>query len=320
MPAKPERRRGSGSMLAWSLFAAVVAEFLLLRTGTRALIHIPGLQRFEAPIRALAEAGRFAYYLAVVLLVTTLVAIAMRRARSGDARNLVLGASVIMFLLLALAGRLSVISADLVGWFSLIVIALAVALTWTGRRSIPVALFALSSVAAGLSVLGQGDGGGLSGLTVDWLVTLAEILLVLAALTSPLVVRARVTSTSLIAGSVAAALVAGGFASGGSTLSIIILWNIGVPGWLPWVAYSLAIGALVTSLWLAATSGRPTTAIGLALLIAGGVGVISTYQTGLVLAGILLLYASPGPTLDRRAGIPDGLALDTPEPEPVGVV
>lgn len=318
MRAKSERMRQSPSILAWGLVGAGVAEFLLLRTGTRGLIHIPGLERFETPIRALAEIGRFAYYLAVVLLVVTLVSFGVERIRSRGARDLVLGASVVLFLLVALAGRADLVSADLVGWFSLAVVAGAVGLTWRGVRSIPVALFAFSSVAAGLSVLGQGDGGGLSGLTVDWLVISAEVLLVLAALSSPLVVGTRLTSASSIAGAVAATLFAGAFAGGGSTLSIIILWNIGVPGWLSWIAYSLAIGALTTSLWLAVTSGRLTTAIGLTLLVAGGVGVISTYQTGLVLAAILFLYASPGRGADMEARISDDHVLD--KPEPVGVV
>jgi hypothetical protein len=45
----------------------------------------------------------------------------------------------------------------------------------------------------------------------------------------------------------------------------------------------------VATLWSAFSSGQRSTAIGLVLLAAGGVGTISTYQTGLVLTGVLLL-------------------------------
>lgn len=317
MPATSERSRDFGPILAWALLGAVVAEFLLLRTGTRALIHIPGLGRFATPIRALAEIGRFAYYLAVVLLLVTLVSVAITRARSGRVRDLVLAVAVVLFLLVAVAGRAGLIPGDLVGWLSLGVVVAVVGLTWRGVRSVPIALFALSSVAIGLSVLGQGEGGGLSGLSVDWLVVSGEVLLVLAAVSSPLIVGSRVSPASLIAGAVAAVVGFGAFASGGSTLSIIILWNIGVPGWLPSFAYALAIGALTTSLWLAATRGRPATAIGLTLLVAGGVGVISTYQTGLVLAA--LLYLSFSSDREEETGTADERVLDRLEPEPVGV-
>jgi hypothetical protein len=84
-------------------------------------------------------------------------------------------------------------------------------------------------------------------------------------------------------------LVAAAFAGGASTLSIMVLWNLGVPGWLPGIAFALAFGGIVTAVWSAMASGDRVTAIGIVLLLGGGVGLISTYQTGLALAAILLL-------------------------------
>jgi hypothetical protein len=84
-------------------------------------------------------------------------------------------------------------------------------------------------------------------------------------------------------------VVAAAFAGGASTLSILVLWNLGVPGWLPGIALAVAFGGLVTSLWSALAGGERMTAVGIVLLFGGGVGLISTYQTGLVLAAILVL-------------------------------
>jgi hypothetical protein len=60
------------------------------------------------------------------------------------------------------------------------------------------------------------------------------------------------------------------------------------------VAYALALGALTATLWTALATRNWLTSVGLLLMVAGGIGVISTYQTGLVIAGILLLDSSLG--------------------------
>lgn len=291
MAGRPELVRGS--ILGWALSGAVLVEFLLLRTVTRALIHIPGLGRFESQVSALAELGRVAYYAAIVLLFAVLIGFSITRSRSGSGRDLAVAVAIVLFIVTVVAARAGVVSGSVVGWLSLAIVTAVVSLSWRGIRSLPIALFLGSSVAAGWSVLGQGQGGGLSGFAVDWLVMLAEVLLVLAAVTLPLTVGRRPTPASLMAGVVAAVAAAAALMTGGSTLSIIILWNIGLPGWLPWFAYALAIGALTTSLWLAVTSGQSTTVVGLVLLLAGGVGLISTYQTGLVLAATLFLSVPP---------------------------
>ncbi len=277
------------SILTWGLALVVVAEFSLLRTGTRALIHIPGLERFESPIRVLAEVGRLAYYLAVVFLLAWLVNSVFAGVRSGQNRLLALAAVTAAYLVISLAGRLGLVEPTSVGWFSLGVLAATVALTWSGIRSSALVLFVMASIAAGISVLGQGDGGGFSGSTVDTLVFSAEVLLILAALSTPLLVLERIDTTAMVAGVVMAVICAGALASAGSTISIIVLWNVGVPGWLPSAFYALAVGALTITIWSSLRTGHPTVAMGSSLLVAGGVGVISTYQMGLALAGLLLL-------------------------------
>lgn len=313
-----DRSRFASSGLPELLGAVVVAEFLLLRTGTRTLIHIPGLGRFETPIRVLSEVGRFFYYLAIVLLVVTVAWMALSRIRSTAKTDRITGYLIVLFLGVAVAGRAGLWPWVMVGWALLALLAAVTTLTWRGLRSVPIGLFVLSSVAASWGVLGQ-SGGGLSGSTVDLAVVSSEMLLVLAAVTSPLLIGEPLTAPALIAGAMATAVSTGGFASAGSTLSIMILWNVGVPGWLPGIAYGLAIGALTASVWLSVSSGRRAIAVVVLLLVAGGVGVISTYQTGLVLAAVLIFneanrFAEPASSRMETALV-DRQALGR---EPVG--
>jgi hypothetical protein len=58
---------------------------------------------------------------------------------------------------------------------------------------------------------------------------------------------------------------------------------------------AVAFGGLITSLWSALAGGERMTAVGIVLLFGGGVGLISTYQTGLVLAAILVLGVAAEP-------------------------
>jgi hypothetical protein len=275
--------------LSGLLGIAALVELVLLRVGTRTLVHIPGLGRYEAPISILAELGRFAYYLAVVCLVTTLTLLAYQALRIRTPRRVVIGFGVLGFLAAAGAGRLGVISAAIVGWSSIAVLVMVCAASWGGRRTIPIVFFVVGWVAAGWTVLGQGAGGGLSGRQVDGFMLAAEVSLILSAITAPLLLKGPPLKLATLAGLGATVVSAGAFVSGSSTLSILVLWNLGVPGWLPGLAYSLALGSLVATLWSAFSSGQRSTAIGLVLLAAGGIGTISTYQTGLVLTGVLLL-------------------------------
>ncbi len=275
-------------LVVW-LTVFVVAELLLLRIGTRTLIHIPGLGRFETPIRVLAEAGRLAYYAAAVLLMGVLVSMAYVRFKNRNPNNMLGGFAVVGFLLVAGAGRIGVVSLSVVGWCLVAALVAALVAGWRGRGSVPLALFALGVVAAGWSALGQGAGGGLTGRQVDSLLIIAEISLVLAGLTAPLLLEEPPTRRALLIGLGAAIVTTAMLSVGPSTVWILVLWTLGVPGWLPGIVYAFALGGLVTTWWSALGSGQWHIGVGLVLLTAGGVGAISTYQSGLVLAGVLLV-------------------------------
>lgn len=297
-----ERLRG----LVWLLTIAVLVELVVLRTATRTLINIPGTERFDTPISALAEFGRLAYYLAVVSLVAVLVMLAVDGLRSRATRRITQGAALLAFLVVAGAGRLEAVPWTVVGWFGMAIMLFVSILGWRGARSVPVGFFLVASVAAGSSVLAQAGAEGLTGSHVDMLVWLAEVSLVLAGLTTPMLLERPPGTAGLVAGVVSAVVVAGSLAGGASTISILVLWNVGVPGWMPGLAYAAAAGALATTLWSAAARGEWAVFIGSMLLVAGGVGMISTYQTGLVIAGIVVLSE----TGERRSA---GTEVVTPE-------
>ncbi|HUG08224.1 MAG TPA: hypothetical protein VMP13_04940 [Acidimicrobiia bacterium] len=287
--------------LAVWLGIVVIAELVLLRTGTRTLIHIPGLGRFDTSIGMLSEAGRLAYYLAVVLVVAVLVYLGRSMWTSGTLAGRVLTGLVSAFLVTALLGRIGVLTASTVAWVSVMMLVAVLALTWRGVRSVPVAAFVAASVSASWSILGQGFGPGISGRAVDIAVVVAEGLLLLALVSTPLIVIGKVKTSAVVAGMAVFVLVTAGFWSGGSTLSILTLWNLGVPGWFSPIVYGLAFGGLVVALWSAMSGRQVTIAAGLLLLVAGGVGPISTYQTALALTAVALL----------------GLAFGRTGPEPV---
>lgn len=278
--------------LAGSLGVVALVELVLLRSGTRTLVHIPGLGRYDVSIGVLNEVGRLAYYLSVVLLVATLGTLAVLLWRGNTSLSRAAGLLLAFSILVAAAGRMGFLETPVVGWYSVGAIAVVAAIAWRGVTSIPLALFAGSWVVAAWSVLAQGPGGGISVTSVDIAVIVAEALLIVAGVTAPLLVSRQVATSGVLAGFAAFLVVAAGFSVGGSTLAILALWNLGVPGWFSPLAFGLAFGGLVTATWSALAAGERMTAACIGLLVAGGVGMISTYQTGLVLAALAVLYAA----------------------------
>ena len=320
------RRAGMPTLriLAGSLGVVALVELVLLRSGTRTLVHIPGLGRYDVSIGVLNEVGRLAYYLSVVLLVATLGYLAVWLWRMGTSLSRAIGFLVALSILVVAAGRIGILAPSAVGWYSMGAVAGMAAIGWRGIRSIPLALFAGSWVVAAWSVLGQGSGGGISVRSVDTSVIVAEALLILAGVTAPLLVSRRVTTPAVLAGFAAFLVVAAGFSIGGSTAAILTLWNLGVPGWFSPLAFGLAFGGLVIATWSALAAGERVTAASIGLLVAGGVGMISTYQTGLVLAAFTIVYAGTlaGDWTGRRSrpdDDPDIVSSRSGEPSLSGV-
>ncbi|HSM43775.1 MAG TPA: hypothetical protein VK969_02035, partial [Acidimicrobiia bacterium] len=185
--------------LAGWLGIVVLAELVLLRSGTRTLIHIPGLGDFETTIGLVSEVGRFAFYLSVVLVIAVLGYIVHAGWSARTPTGSVVAGLVAVFLLAALLGRVDVIPVSAVGWVSLAVIFGLLLATGGGARSVPVALFVAAWTFASWSVLGQELGGGISGRAVDVGTVAAEGLLLVALASTPLLASGRIPRAAIVA-------------------------------------------------------------------------------------------------------------------------
>jgi hypothetical protein len=120
------------------------------------------------------------------------------------------------------------------------------------------------------------------------LLLLGEIFAVGAALLTPALVK-RTDRLAGAAALVAAVLLFGMLTASGSTLRILMLWNMGLGGWLPNVMYSASAAALTYTLLAAWRAQKHDLALGILLLASGGLGLHSTYQSGLAIAGFTVL-------------------------------
>lgn len=298
------------------LAVVAVLELTVLRIGTRTVIHIPGIEAFETPYRGISTLGRTAYFVAVVLLLAVLVA-----AVASLVSNRAVGAAVAVagVLVAAVAARAELVGGEVVATLTVVCIAVLtarLAAHSAGLARVAVVVLGTAPVVAlstmvVVEVLGAGAGFERAGLT------LGEGLAVVAAMLSPLLVRmpaarpesnghsgshttARRTRARLtrapraawIAAAVAGLGVLALILGAGSTTKILMLWNFGLSGYFPAPLYAFAAAAIAYTIAVLFTEDRRGTAVGLTLLLVGGIGLHSTYQTGLVVAGFALVDLS----------------------------
>lgn len=104
-------------------------------------------------------------------------------------------------------------------------------------------------------------------------------------------VSRRVVAAGVVAGlAVTTILVAP--PAGAASTKTLLLWNLGLGGYLAAPLYGLAVAGAVVGLTDRFRSGARFEAAGWALVICGGIGLHSTYQSGLVVAGLALLALS----------------------------
>jgi len=280
-------------LLALTLVA--LSEMLVLRVLTRTAVFIPGIGERVAVVSAIGELGQLAYSISVILSGLALLLVADLAWTAGRAgRMLAIGlVGFAMVALMARWGWLERIAADGVTLAAFVVVAVAV------RQARPMGAVAFATFCAAL-ILAAVDGiwrnlaggahvpaaGGVLLSVAEWLVFGASLAAIAAH--RPMERGAGMVGAILGAALLVAALVAP------ASLRILLLWNVGLPGALPAAAYGVIAFAVGLTVASAVRRGRLVLAVGMVLLLVGGIGLQSTYQSGLVLVGlatIALRYA-----------------------------
>jgi hypothetical protein len=299
--------------LAWWAGWVAVVELVLLRIGTRTLVHIPGVDVIAGPLAWLSEAGRFAYYLALVLIVGVGMALAASWWVSRSPGRWLEILSLVIFVVGAVAGAIGAVDPGVVGWAGLAaLLPLVVGSIGIGRGAIPLLLWTAAVWSSGLAVLLQGRGGGLTGDAVAGFLQAGDILAVAGAVAFPLLLGRRPSRGPLVTGVVVAGVVGALLTWVSSTTAILALWAFGVTASLPPLIYGMAAAGMAVTVHQAVLDRNRRVAAATLLVLAGGIGLVSTYQTGLVLVGLGMV--SIGSFRDESAPVP----ASAPEPELVG--
>lgn len=279
----------STSLLRWAATTTAVAailELLLLRIVTRTAIHIPGMDRLPLVYVPLAEAGRFAYYLAAVMVVITIAVQLDTASRLKTLPARIVAAALGAFIAVAIAQRLQVLDETALSLITLASIAaatVAAAIAHGVRARVPVAFYGAAFV---LLAAYTSSGGGAGG---DSLREAGEALGLAFAISSPLFLpRGRRHVRARWIGIISAVVGFAALAANAATVNILLLWNFGLTGSLPLPLYAVGAGALMYTLTAASRSDRALVGA-LVLLIVAGFGFHSTYQSALALCGLGML-------------------------------
>ncbi len=299
-------------VLAGPAVLAAAVELLVLRTFTRTIIHIPGAQSASRVLDLVTDAGRFSYYLSVVLLIMLLGTLAAAGTAAGGAsrasssRRLVVSAAVTTFAATAAVARAGAAGDGVVASLvtaAVVAVAVVGAAQARGAERAARLLIGAAFAAAAVPVVVWSSGLGASrpaGLSWAYFTAEAAALAALALLGWPAVRRVgrgpggvsrRVVAAGVVAGlAVTTILVAS--PAGAASTKTLLLWNLGLGGYLAAPLYGLAVAGAVVGLTDRFRSGARFEAAGWALVICGGIGLHSTYQSGLVVAGLALLALS----------------------------
>lgn len=292
------------SALLWRAgLLAAVTELGLLRLFTRTAIHIPAFDFLARPYHAISVVARYAFFVSVVLLGVNLAMVVLGRRAAADDAARTGAATAFGFLAVAALARTDLIDPIVIAAAVVTLVAVAAALaalTVRGLGGVALAVYAVGFVTCSLHTIVED--GGRYGWRIDGagaLLQFGEATALLAVLVAAVAWGRRSSRRDLLVAAGAGLLVLGALLANGSTVKILLLWNFGLPGSLPAAVYALAAAGLTLALTGARRTGFPAVA-GLALVVVGGVGLHSTYQSGLVIAGMLLL-AGVVPSAGRPA-------------------
>lgn len=270
------------------LACAVTAELLLLRMGTRTAVHIPGIEAIAGPYTVVATAARIAFAAAIVLCIAMLGAVLRDVWSTGrDGRVAAVGVGVFVAGSVAAVLGAPVLVADV----GTVVALVCVAPFAVGRRPRQQAWFwwgvlLVVLVGAVPALTEAAAAAGLGTIRSAWVAGPVELAAVVVAIASPVLTGASTSRRAGIAAVGTAIVVGGAFAFGPSTTEILVLWNFGLSGFLPAAVYGVAAGCLAHTLVRLTETGRGVESLGLFLVVAGGVGLASTYQSAITLCGL----------------------------------
>ncbi len=278
--------------LASVLVATSLIELAILRIGTRTAIHVPGLERVAGPYRLLAATGRLAYFVASVMLVMLLgyVTLELHRRRRMHA-----SACLISFMVMAGVGALHIVGSEVMTTAvvtTIAVLAVVVLAHQDDEMRVVVGLFATAFLLGALPGIVQSGSSSAIPAVFRQLPRAAETLAVAAAIGSGPMARRSLglmwhpaRRMAWISGGVGLVTTAT-IPANPSTVHILMLWNFGLTGALPAAAYGLAAASLTMAVASYVRCSQPILALTLMLLFLGGIGLTSTYQSGLVVAGL----------------------------------
>lgn len=282
-----------------ALAVASAVELAILRTFTRTAIHIPAIEVLQGPTAMVGAGGEYAYFVTLGLVAPAFAVLAWGNLRSQSPGRLLAVYGLVIFAaaIAANAVRPSSAVTGIATIVAVVAVAAAIALNDQRMRTmVPVACFAVAFVAGGAYVVlpalqEDGFAFGQSG----WMLNGVEWSGLAFAVTTPLIAGQRPWGVVKWIALATFALVLLAFLGNGSSTRFLLLWNVGLSGTLPAFAYAAAAGALAVAIGGLIASGRWMMAAGLVLLVTGGIGLHSTYQSALVLLGLATLcYASRG--------------------------
>ncbi len=274
----------------------VVAEAILLRGATRVFIHIPGLDVTTGVLGQVTELARLAFRMAVPLTFVLLMMLIGSLWVSHCHR--VSAVAVGAFLTAAAVGRIEVLrsGADLVMLGLVATVAFVSIVGLEPQATIPIAAWSVAFLMAGfVQLLDQRAADGVGVMSLPWLGGLAEAVAVVALITAPLLLRDRLGRLDWVVGTAIATLLTIAFLNveGLTAAKILLLWNLGWSGGYPAIVYALAIGSLVMTVAALVRRRRIRSAASLMFMAAAGFGMFSSYQTALLVVGLILISASP---------------------------
>lgn len=305
--------------IVWALAGAAAVELAILRTFTRTAIHIPGLEAMRYPYQLLTKGGEFAYFLTISLLfpVAAALLLAMHRGHYPQRWLVTFGVALFAFSWpLVDMHAVSPRTLDALTISSVVAIGSAIVLTSRRTAWLPIVTFTAAFTASALYTTSLGSGRGAGFGQPDLLLNYTEFLGLAYACTTPLLVhRSRDRMATGVAIAVGM-LVYVAMLGNGSTSRFLLLWNAGLSGTLPSFFYGLAAAALTYTTLRAGRSGLPLVSSGLVMIVAGGLGLHSSYQSALVIVGTMSLalgLSGARQTLVRRDLAPQ------PEPMPAAL-